>query len=81
MGPLRIGSVIRDSLGKLYGAAYEGGDTSDPACSAAGGCGVVFRLDPWGNYTGLSSAAFSIDAKSPSRSSNFADHMTAKLCF
>jgi len=48
-----FGSVIRDNLGNLYGATFFGGDTTDPACSAVGGCGVVFRLDPWGRYTVL----------------------------
>ena len=42
------GSVILDSLGNLYGATYFGGDTTDPACSAVGGCGVVFRARPPG---------------------------------
>jgi uncharacterized repeat protein (TIGR03803 family) len=48
-----FGSVILDSLGNLYGATYFGGDTTDPTCSAVGGCGVVFRLDPRGQYTVL----------------------------
>lgn len=48
-----FGSVIRDNLGNLYGATYFGGDSTDPACSATGGCGVVFRLDPRGHYTVL----------------------------
>jgi uncharacterized repeat protein (TIGR03803 family) len=47
------GSVIFDSLGNLYGATYFGGDTTDPACSAVGGCGVIFRFDPRGHYTVL----------------------------
>ena len=48
-----FGSVIRDNRGNLYGATFLGGDTTDPACSATGGCGVVFRLDPWGHYSVL----------------------------
>jgi len=48
-----FGSVIFDSLGNLYGATSFGGDTTDPACSAVGGCGVVFRFDPQGHYTVL----------------------------
>ncbi|MGA8673435.1 MAG: choice-of-anchor tandem repeat GloVer-containing protein [Terracidiphilus sp.] len=48
-----FGSVIRDNLGNLYGTTFFGGDATDPACSAAGGCGVVFRLDPWGHYSVL----------------------------
>jgi uncharacterized repeat protein (TIGR03803 family) len=46
-------SVIRDNRGNLYGTTYFGGDTTDAACSASGGCGVVFRLDPWGHYSVL----------------------------
>jgi uncharacterized repeat protein (TIGR03803 family) len=53
LGFTSFGSVIRDNLGNLYGATYFGGDTTDAACSAAGGCGVVFRLDPQGRYTVL----------------------------
>jgi uncharacterized repeat protein (TIGR03803 family) len=40
-------------LGNLYGATSLGGDTTDPACSAVGGCGVVFRFDPRGHYSVL----------------------------
>jgi uncharacterized repeat protein (TIGR03803 family) len=52
-GLTSFGSVIRDDHGNLYGATYFGGDTADAACGAVGGCGVVFRLDPWGRYTVL----------------------------
>ena len=48
-----FGSVIRDNQGNFYGAAYAGGDTTNPACNATGGCGVVFKLDSWGHYTVL----------------------------
>lgn len=48
-----FGSVIRDNHGNLYGAAYAGGDTTDTTCVATGGCGLVFKLDPWGHYTVL----------------------------
>lgn len=51
LGFSSLGSVIRDNWGNLYGATFLGGDMTDPACSATGGCGVVFRLDPWGRYT------------------------------
>lgn len=51
LGFSSFGSVIRDNWGNLYGATFLGGDMTDPACSATGGCGVVFRLDPWGRYT------------------------------
>jgi hypothetical protein len=36
--------VIRDNLGNLYGTTYFGDDTTDPACAAVGGCGVVFKI-------------------------------------
>jgi uncharacterized repeat protein (TIGR03803 family) len=52
-GLTSFGSVIRDDRGNLYGATFFGGNTSDAACSAVGGCGVVFRLDRWGRYTVL----------------------------
>lgn len=52
-GSTSFGSVILDNQGNLYGATFFGGDTTDPACSASGGCGVVFRLDPWGHYSVL----------------------------
>ena len=52
-GLTSFGSVIRDERGNLYGATYFGGDTTDPACSGTGGCGVVFKLDGWGKYTVL----------------------------
>jgi uncharacterized repeat protein (TIGR03803 family) len=52
-GASSFGGVIRDREGNLYGATNFGGDTTDPSCSAAGGGGVVFRLDPCGHYTVL----------------------------
>lgn len=44
--------LVRDSAGNLYGTTYEGGDVQ---CANEGsyGCGLVFRLDPKGNYTVL----------------------------
>ena len=44
------GSVIRDDEGNLYGTAGNGGNLSD--CNGSG-CGVVYKLDPWGNQTVL----------------------------
>ena len=44
-----IASLVRDSAGYLYGITSAGGDLS---CNSWGdGCGVVFRLDPAGNYS------------------------------
>lgn len=66
-GLTSFGSVIRDDRGNLYGATYFGGDTADAACSAVGGCGVVFKLDPWGHYTVLHAFAGS-DGANPQAS-------------
>jgi uncharacterized repeat protein (TIGR03803 family) len=43
--------LIRDSAGNLYGTAQSGGfvPTHGPFC--AGGCGVIFKLDPAGKET------------------------------
>jgi uncharacterized repeat protein (TIGR03803 family) len=40
--------LIRDAAGNLYGTAISGG-----TCWYYLGCGVVFKLDPFGNYTVL----------------------------
>lgn len=63
-----FGSVVRDVFGNLYGAAYSGGDTTDPACSASGGCGVVFRLDPFGHYSVLHTFKGGADGANPQAS-------------
>jgi uncharacterized repeat protein (TIGR03803 family) len=41
--------LIQDKDGSFYGMTYEGGSSS---CSYAG-CGVIFKLDKFGNYTVL----------------------------
>jgi uncharacterized repeat protein (TIGR03803 family) len=46
--------VIRDPAGNLYGTAEFGGNLSCAAGSGQG-CGVVFKLDPKGNFTILHS--------------------------
>src|ERR1039458_9600618 len=43
--------VILDSAGNLYGTTEDGGDTS--GCGDGNGCGVVFKLDPEGQETGV----------------------------
>ena len=43
------GGLVEDSSGNLYGTTRTGGSTS---CGGAG-CGVVYKLDPAGNYTVL----------------------------
>jgi uncharacterized repeat protein (TIGR03803 family) len=39
-------SLVFDSKGNLYGTTSNGGNLSGSACSALGGCGVVFQLTP-----------------------------------
>jgi uncharacterized repeat protein (TIGR03803 family) len=46
-GILPVGGVTLDSAGNLYGATYEGGST---ACYVYG-CGLIYKVDPAGNYT------------------------------
>ena len=42
--------VVRDPAGNLYGTTADGGDLN---CNAPYGCGVVFKLDPAGNFAVL----------------------------
>ena len=63
-----FGSVVRDLAGNLYGAAYSGGDTTDPQCVGAGGCGVVFKLDLRGHYTVLHTFKGGADGANPQAS-------------
>ena len=51
-GDTPVAGLVRDEEGNLYGTAQGGGDFSG-TCSGSGGCGVVFKLDPTGNYTVL----------------------------
>ena len=45
------GPLIRDIEGNLYGVTQFGG--GNPACPWQWGCGIVFKLDPSGNFTTL----------------------------
>jgi uncharacterized repeat protein (TIGR03803 family) len=48
-------SLIPDASGNLYGTTFEGGN---PVCAGnSTGCGVVFKLDPTGQFTTLYSFA------------------------
>jgi uncharacterized repeat protein (TIGR03803 family) len=49
-GRVPLGGVIRDWAGNLYGTTSEGG-SSNTFCG--GTCGVVFKIDPTGQYTVL----------------------------
>jgi uncharacterized repeat protein (TIGR03803 family) len=42
--------LVMDGSGNLYGDAEGGGDLS---CGAGYGCGTVFEIDSWGNFTVL----------------------------
>ena len=55
-GAKSYGSLIRDKAGNLYGTANEGG---------TGGKGVVFMLDPAGNYTVLYNFTGGADGGNP----------------
>jgi uncharacterized repeat protein (TIGR03803 family) len=44
-----VAGLIRDSAGNLYGTTYQGG--SGQCNYQAGGCGILFRIDPSGTET------------------------------
>lgn len=44
------GRLLLDESGNLYGTTVNGGDLS---CEVGLGCGVIFKIDPSGNYTVL----------------------------
>ncbi len=60
------GGVIGDEEGNLYGATTEGGDVTGGVSSPCDsyGCGVVFKVDRWGNETVLYTFA-GVDGKDP----------------
>ncbi|MGC9951672.1 MAG: choice-of-anchor tandem repeat GloVer-containing protein, partial [Bryobacteraceae bacterium] len=57
--------VTRDSAGNLYGTTAYGGDLNCQFVGAPAGCGVVYKLDPAGNYTVLHSFAGGSDGAVP----------------
>jgi uncharacterized repeat protein (TIGR03803 family) len=62
-GSLPYAGVIRDSGGNLYGTTSLGGASG---CGRFGwGCGVVFKLDPAGNYTVLHTFTGAVDGSGP----------------
>jgi len=61
-GALPYAGVIVDGEGNLYGTTVRGGDST---CSAPLGCGVVFKIDRYGNQTVLHSFATGGDGESP----------------
>jgi len=56
------GFLVPDNAGNLYGMTFFGGDLS--GCSSLG-CGVVFKLDRWGNETVLYSFTGGADGAEP----------------
>ncbi len=59
--PWDFNGLIRDEEGNLYGTTRGGGDVS----GSCGGCGVVFKLDPWGKETVLYSFTGGADGANP----------------
>lgn len=57
--------LIRDEAGNFYGTTLAGGNLSSPSCLPARGCGVVFKLDPWGKETVLYSFSGGADGGFP----------------
>jgi uncharacterized repeat protein (TIGR03803 family) len=57
-----FGNLVQDTAGNLYGITPIGGASG--GCSANGGCGVVFKVDPTGKFTVLHSFT-GTDGESP----------------
>ncbi len=55
--------VIRDRAGNLYGTTYASGDLN--ACGLFKGCGVVYKLDPFGNETVIHTFEGGSDGREP----------------
>src|SRR5664280_2885188 len=51
-GTSPLAAVVQDSQGNLYGTAYSGGDVNCVG-GGSGGCGVLFKIDSYGNYSVL----------------------------
>lgn len=56
-------ALIEDESGNLYGTTFEGGAVGQ--CSFGYGCGVVFKVDPAGNYTVLHTFTQGADGENP----------------
>jgi uncharacterized repeat protein (TIGR03803 family) len=67
-GASPLGSVIRDREGNLYSTTLSGGDLTDSPCNGIGGCGVVFKLDPWGHQIVLHTFTGGADGANPQAS-------------
>jgi len=57
--------LVRDNSGNLYGTTYEGGDVQCTNQGGSYGCGVVFKLEPNGNFTVLHSFTGEADGATP----------------
>jgi uncharacterized repeat protein (TIGR03803 family) len=49
-GASPLAGLVQDASGNLYGTTQQGGNTSSSCPAGAGGCGVVFELDPRGHH-------------------------------
>ncbi len=61
-GVYPLSDLVRDQVGNLYGTTLNGGDLNN--CEGEG-CGVVFKINPTGNYTVLYAFAGGIDGGQP----------------
>jgi len=52
-GQLPVAALTPDASGSLYGTTLYGGASTSTACTSfqPSGCGVVFKIDPSGNYS------------------------------
>ncbi len=62
-GANMVAGVVRDAAGNLYGTTYQGG--SGQCDYQAGGCGILFALDPSGNETILHTFTGHADGAAP----------------
>jgi uncharacterized repeat protein (TIGR03803 family) len=62
-GANMVAGVVRSASGNLYGTTYQGG--SGQCSYQAGGCGILFELDPSGNETILHTFTGQADGAAP----------------
>lgn len=62
-GANMVAGVVRNAAGNLYGTTYQGG--SGQCSYQAGGCGIIFELDPSGNETILYTFTGGADGAAP----------------
>ena len=67
-GDYPTAGLIRDAWGNFYGTTESGGNGSSSCPFGSGGCGVVFKLDPWGKETVLYTFSGGADGAIPDAS-------------